>query len=90
MSGSPGRGTMTRAGTGYAGPRRRWSRKAATAAILVVAALTMAACSSGTDSNLQTAPVEAEIADDFEHREPEAPCRYGEHPASRTERLARR
>jgi ABC-type phosphate transport system substrate-binding protein len=47
---------MTRAGTGYADSRRRWSRKAATAAVLVVGALTMAACSSGTDSNLQTAP----------------------------------
>ena len=36
MSGSPGRGTMTRAGIGYADSRRRWSRKASTAAILVV------------------------------------------------------
>jgi len=32
---------------------------------------------------------EAKIADDVEYREPEAPCRYGEHPTSRTERLAR-
>jgi hypothetical protein len=56
MSGSPGRGTLTRAGIGYADSRRRWSRKAATAAVLVVGALTMAACSSGTDSSLQTAP----------------------------------
>ena len=47
---------MTRAGTAYAGSQRRWSRKAATAAVLVIATLTMAACSSGTDSNLQTAP----------------------------------
>ena len=56
MSGSPGRGTTTRAGIGYADSRRRSSWKAAIAAILVVGALTMAACSSGTDSNLQTAP----------------------------------
>ena len=56
MSGSPVRGTITRAGIGYADSRRRWSRKAATATSLVVCALTMAACSSGTDSNLQTAP----------------------------------
>ena len=56
MSGSPGRGTMTRAGTAYAGSRRRWSRTAATTAVLVVTTLTMAACSSGPDSNLQTAP----------------------------------
>ena len=81
MSGSPGRGTMTRAGTGYAGSRRRWSQKAATAAILVVAALTMAACSSGTDVQSSDRSDEAETADDFEHREPEPPCRYGEHPA---------
>jgi hypothetical protein len=47
---------MIRAGIGYADSRRRWSRKAATAAVLVVGALTMAACSSGTDSNIQTAP----------------------------------
>jgi len=51
-----GQGTITRAGTGYAGPPRRWSRKASTAAILVVITLTMAACSSGTGANLQTAP----------------------------------
>jgi hypothetical protein len=56
MSGSPGRGIKTRAGIGSAHSRRRWSRKAATAAVLVVGALTMAACSSGTDSNLQTPP----------------------------------
>jgi len=56
MSGSPGRGTTTGAGTGYAGPPRRWSRKPSTAAILVVIALTMAACSSGTNADLQTAP----------------------------------
>ena len=47
---------MTRAGTAYAGSRRRWSRTAATTAVLVVTTLTMAACSSGPDSNLQTAP----------------------------------
>jgi hypothetical protein len=47
---------MTRAGTAYAGPRRRWTRKAATAAVLVVTTLTMAACSSGTGANLQAAP----------------------------------
>jgi len=47
---------MARADTACAGSRRRWSRKAATSAVLVVATLTMAACSSGTNSNLQTAP----------------------------------
>jgi hypothetical protein len=47
---------MTRAGIGYADSQRRWSWKAAPAAVLVVGALTMAACSSGTDSSLQTAP----------------------------------
>jgi hypothetical protein len=47
---------MTRAGTGYAGTRRRWNKNASTAAILVVATLTMAACSSGTGANLQSAP----------------------------------
>src|SRR5664280_3390432 len=47
---------MTRAGIGYADSRRRSSRKAAIVAILVVGALTLAACSSGTDSSLQTAP----------------------------------
>ena len=57
MSGSPGRGTTTRVGTGYAGLPRRWSRKASTAAILVVIAFAMAACSSGTNTNLQTAPL---------------------------------
>jgi hypothetical protein len=33
--------------------------------------------------------VEAEIANDVEHREPEAPRRYVEHPTRRAERLAR-
>jgi hypothetical protein len=47
---------MTRVETGDAGLRRRWNQKAGAAAVLVVAALTMAACSSGTDTNLQTAP----------------------------------
>ena len=56
MSGSPVRETLINAGIGYADSRHRWSRKAATATLLVVGALTMAACSSGTDSSLQTAP----------------------------------
>ena len=56
MSGSPGRGTTTRAGIGYADSRRRSGRKAATAAVLVVGAMTIAACSSGTTSNIQAAP----------------------------------
>jgi hypothetical protein len=47
---------MTRAGIGYPDSRRRWSRKTAATAVLVVGALTMAACSSGTGSNIQTAP----------------------------------
>jgi hypothetical protein len=44
------------AGTDAAGSRRRWNQKAGPAAVLVVVVLTMAACSSGTDPNLQTAP----------------------------------
>src|ERR1039458_4446369 len=55
MSGSPGRETMTRVASGYAGSRW-WNKKAAATAVLVIAALTLAACSSGTDSNLQSAP----------------------------------
>jgi hypothetical protein len=55
MSGSPGRETMTRVASRYAGSRW-WNKKAAATAVLVIAALTLAACSSGTDSNLQSAP----------------------------------
>jgi hypothetical protein len=33
---------------------------------------------------------EAKTAADVEYREPESPRRYGEHPTSRAERLARR
>jgi hypothetical protein len=46
---------MTRVASGYAGSRW-WNKKAAATAVLVIAALTLAACSSGTDSNLQSAP----------------------------------
>src|ERR1035437_10313573 len=56
MGGSPGRWTKITAGTDDAGSRRRWNQKAGPAAVLVVVVLTMAACSSGTDTNLQTAP----------------------------------
>jgi len=56
MNGSPDRWTTTSAGTSYAGSRRGWIDTAATAAALVIGALTMAACSSGAASNLQTAP----------------------------------
>jgi hypothetical protein len=56
MGGSPGRWTKMTAGTDDVGSRRRWNQKAGPAAVLVVVVLTMAACSSGTDPNLQTAP----------------------------------
>jgi hypothetical protein len=56
MGGSPGRWTKRTEGTDDVGPRHRWNQKAGPAAVLVVAVLTMAACSSGTDTNLQTAP----------------------------------
>ena len=56
MGGSPGRWTTMTAGTDDADSRRRWNQKAGPAAVLVVVVLTMAACSSGTDTNLQTAP----------------------------------
>ena len=56
MGGSPGRWTKMTAGTDDVGSRRRWNQKAGPAAVLVVVVLTMAACSSGTDTNLQTAP----------------------------------
>jgi len=56
MNGSPDRWTTTSAGTSYAGSRRGWIDTAATSAALVIGALTMAACSSGAASNLQTAP----------------------------------
>ena len=49
-------GTMTMSGIGYAGSRLWWNKKAATAAIIVATTVTMAACSSGTGANLQTAP----------------------------------
>jgi hypothetical protein len=56
MGGSPGRWTKMTAGTDDVGSRRRWNQKAGPAAVLVVVVLTMAACSSGTDTSLQTAP----------------------------------
>jgi hypothetical protein len=56
MGGSPGRWTKMTAGTDDAGSRRRWNQKAGPAAVLMIAVLTMVACSSGTDPNLQTAP----------------------------------
>src|SRR5665213_2732764 len=56
MGGSPGRWTKMTAGTDDAGSRRRWNQKAGPATVLVVVVLTMAACSSGTGTNLQTAP----------------------------------
>jgi hypothetical protein len=47
---------MTRSRTADAGFRRRRKQRAFVATILVASALTMAACSAGSDSNLQTAP----------------------------------
>jgi hypothetical protein len=47
---------MTRTRTADAGFRRRPSQTALVASVLVVTALAMAACSSGSDSKLQTAP----------------------------------
>lgn len=56
MGGSPDTWTKMTAGTNDAGSRRRWNQKAGPATVLVVVVLTMAACSSGPDPNLQTAP----------------------------------
>jgi hypothetical protein len=50
------RRTMKRRRTADAGSRRRRRQTFSTAAILVVGALAMAACSSASDTNLQTAP----------------------------------
>ncbi len=47
---------MTGAWASDAGTRRRWSRMAPVSVVLLIAALAMAACSSGSGSNLQTAP----------------------------------
>jgi hypothetical protein len=47
---------MTGAWASDTGSRRRWSRIVPVSAILVFAALAMAGCSSGSGSNLQTAP----------------------------------
>jgi hypothetical protein len=47
---------MTSTRTADAGFRRRRNQRLSVASILVVAALAMAACSSGSDSKLQTAP----------------------------------
>jgi hypothetical protein len=56
MSRLPRRCTITRTRTADAGRRRRHKQTGFVAAILVATALSMAACSSGSDSNLQTAP----------------------------------
>ncbi len=47
---------MTRTGTANAGSHRRRNQKFSAVVFLVGAALAMAACSSGTDANLQTVP----------------------------------
>lgn len=56
MSRLPRRCTITRTRTADAGPRRRRKQTAFVAAVFVAAALAMAACSSGPDSHLQSAP----------------------------------
>jgi hypothetical protein len=52
---------MTRTRTADAGFRRRPSQTALVASVLVVTALAMAACSSGSDSKLQTAPIQQKV-----------------------------
>ncbi len=65
---------MTRAGTGYAGTRRRWNKNASTAAIRVVASLTMAACSSGRGANIETAPSEPKAPRTWSTGNPKLPA----------------
>jgi len=65
---------MTKTGTADAGFRRRPSRTALVASVLVVTALAMAACSAGSDSKLQTAPTKQKSSTTSSTANPKLPA----------------